>query len=688
MIGSVVAGRFRLEREAGSGGMGTVYRAHDLLDGGLVALKVLRSEDLHDGERFVQEAGILSRLNHPAIVRYIAHGSAGGQSFLAMEWLEGLDLDTHIDRDPMSLHQALLVLRRTAEALSYAHAEGIVHRDIKPQNLFLPRGELESLKLLDFGIARINKITRRLTQTGMLLGTPGYLAPEMISGNRDVDGRADLFSLGCVVYRCISGRPPFEAADPSALLAQIMLFNPPPLSDAVPSIPPAIDDLVKRLLAKDPMKRPADARAVLAELDAFAELPDSPAKYRRRRTENCLTLTEKRMSAVVLVGGAASPGAVGIVLPEGFEAEMSKRYGANVQFTWDEMGEETLMVALPATGLTTDLAQRAARAALGIRALLPGQPLYVACGQVPTGDHGAGLRVLCEAGIQALVNIQPDRIVLQDLVVALLEGRFETVRDGELTLLGPEKEQYETRRMLLGKKTEFVGRSRELASLTGMMAACADEGTAQAALVVGAPGIGKSRLVHEFLEQLRKQGTAVKSLLGGGDPIAAGSPFGILAKLLRRHAEIRDGEPLEQSRRKFAACVGARLPAGDAERVTAFLGEIARVVFPDAHHESLRAARANPQLMGDLIRRAFEDWLIAESEAQPVLFVLEDLQWGDAGTMGLFDSVLRNLRDRSIMVLALGRDEVKQVFPDLWARRGLQLIELGALPRKFAEKLV
>ena len=680
MIGSVVGGRFKLEREAGSGGMGTVYRAHDLLDGGAVALKLLDSEELRDAERFVQEAGILARMSHPAIVRYVAHGSAGGQNFLAMEWLEGVDLESFIDREPLSLRQALQVLKRTAEALAYAHGEGVIHRDLKPQNLFLPKRDLESLKLLDFGIARLTRLSRRLTQTGVLLGTPGYLAPETISGSREVDGRADLFSLGCLIYRCLTGRPPFEANDPAALLAQIILYNPPPLSELVASVPPAIEDLVKRLLAKDPDKRPADARAVLAALRAFDELPDAPAAYRRRRTDHCLTLTEKRLMAVVLVG----PGPTGPALPDNFEAEMNQRFGATIQA--DDDG--TTLVVLPATGKSTDLAVGAARAALGVRAAVPGRPLYVACGQVPTGHWGAGLQGLCEAGLQALAVTPPDRIVLQDIVVALVEGRFDTFVEAGFTFLGPEKELFEGRQRLLGKSTEFVGRGRELASLVGMMTACTDEGSAQAALVVGAPGIGKSRLLHEFLEQLRKQSAPVKTLFGSGDAVAAGSPFGILAGLLRRYADIRDGEPADQSRRKFAACIGARVPSADADRISAFLGEIAHVNFPDGQHESLRAARGNPQLMGDLIRRAFEDWLSAESDKQPVLFVLEDLHWGDAGTMGLFDAVLRNLRERSIMVLALARPEVRQVFPDLWAGRGLQMLELGPLPRKLSERLV
>jgi predicted ATPase len=684
MIGTVVGGRFKLEREAGSGGMGTVYRAHDLLDGGAVALKLLDSEDLRDAERFVQEAAILARMSHPAIVRYIAHGSAGGQKFIAMEWLEGVDLDAFIDREPLSLRQGLAVLKRTAEALVYAHGEGVIHRDLKPHNLFLPKGDIQSLKLLDFGIARWTRLARRLTQTGVLLGTPGYLAPETISGAREIDGRADLFSLGCLIYRCLAGRPPFEANDPAALLAQIILYNPPPLAELVIGMPPAIDDLVKRLLAKDPDRRPADARAVLAALQAFDELPDTAAPYRRRRTDVSLTLTERRLMAVVLVG-PPEPGATD-ALPEGFEAHVHQSFGATVQLADQDDG--TLRIVLPATGKSTDLAVRAARAALGVRALLPGRPLFVACGQVPVGYHGVGLANLCEAGLHTLKVTPPGRIVLQDIVVALIEGRFDLITEGPLRFLVGEKAVLETRRRLLGKATEFVGRGRELASLVGMMTACVDEGSAQAALVVGNAGIGKSRLLHEFLDQLRKQNPAVKTLFGSGDAIAAGSAFGILAGLLRRYADVRDGEPPEQSRRKFAACLGARLPAADADRVVAFLGEIAHVTFPDSHHESLRTARANPQLMGDLIRRAFEDWLNAESEAQPVLFVLEDLHWGDAGTMGLLDAVLRNLRERSVMVLALARPEVRQVFPDLWAGRGLQMLELGPLPRKLAERLV
>src|SRR5213075_940204 len=142
MNGSVVAGRFKIERQAGVGGMGTVYRAQDLTDGAPVALKILESEEVRDAARFDQEASILAALSHPGIVRYIGQGTLGpgGQRFLAMEWLEGQPLDERIERLPLSLGETLTVLRRTAEALGYAHQRGVIHRDIKPENLFLPGG--------------------------------------------------------------------------------------------------------------------------------------------------------------------------------------------------------------------------------------------------------------------------------------------------------------------------------------------------------------------------------------------------------------------------------------------------------------------------------------------------------------------------------------------------------------------
>jgi tetratricopeptide (TPR) repeat protein len=693
MIGSIVAGRFQIEKKAGSGGMGTVYRAHDLVDGSKVALKILSSEQIRDAERFAQEAAILATLCHPAIVRYIAHGVTADQHFLAMEWLDGESLDAHADKEPLGVRQVLEVLRRTTQALTYAHERAIIHRDIKPDNLYLPAGRIEGLKLLDFGVARLLQTKRKLTQTGVFLGTPAYVAPEIVMGSKSVDRRADFYSLGCVAFRCLTGRTPFESADVGALLTKIMLETPPSVRVLCPGVPESMAALVARLLEKDPDRRPGDGSELLAELERLNDLPDVRPEYRRRRASVSLTLSEKRIGCLVLASPAGGiplrkdggsdehtevlverPGAVPELQP--MEAEVTGAFGAVVH----SFGDGSFVIHLPALGKSTDLATRAARAALVARRYAPDRAIVVASGQVSVSDASVGLGSIIDTATALLAETPVGRIRLHDMVAGLVDTRFSIVREPNGVFLEGDPSVTQTRHKLLGKPTEFVGRSRELAAMTGMLTACLDEGAAQAALVVGPAGIGKSRLLQEFLAAAHRQVPNLKVLFAGADSLAAGSPFALLAKALRRHAGVVDAEPMEESRRKLGQCFGA--PS------VVFLGELCRVPFPDSQSEALRAARANPQLMGDRMRRAFEDWLKTECDQQPVLLVLDDLQWGDAGTVAFLEAALRNLRDSPFLVLGLGRPEVRQTFPDLWAPSRPLQIDLGPLSKKAAEKLV
>src|SRR5262245_1793371 len=238
--------------------MGEVYRARDLRSGEPVAIKVLHPglPAEHIG-RLAAEAEVLAALHHPAIVRHIEHGvAASGQHYLAMEWLAGEDLATRLLRAGLTVAETISLGVRVADALGAAHARGITHRDLKPANLFLPGGELAEIKLLDFGIARLAHLPRA-TRTGVILGTPGYMAPEQATGHSVIDARADVFALGCTLFECLTGEPAFAGEDIRALLMKILIEDVPRVSELCPAVPAALDALIARMLAKHPAARPA-----------------------------------------------------------------------------------------------------------------------------------------------------------------------------------------------------------------------------------------------------------------------------------------------------------------------------------------------------------------------------------------------------------------------------------------------
>jgi eukaryotic-like serine/threonine-protein kinase len=207
--GTIVARRFAIERTTGQGGMGTIYCARDLVLEKLVALKLLHREvtQAYERERFTREAEILAELRHPGIVAYVAHGhTEEGQPFLAMDWLEGEDLAERLARQRLTVTESLTLVRCAAEALSTAHQRGVIHRDLKPSNLFLRDRVASSVTLLDFGIARQAHRTslQTLTKTGAIVGTPAYMAPEQARGEGSITPSADVFSLGCVLFECLT----------------------------------------------------------------------------------------------------------------------------------------------------------------------------------------------------------------------------------------------------------------------------------------------------------------------------------------------------------------------------------------------------------------------------------------------------------------------------------------------------
>ena len=682
--------------------MATVYRARDRERGGSVAVKVLHGQGRMDIERLAREAALLTELAHPGIVGYVAHGTTElGAPYLAMEWLEGETLAQRFNasRDVgarMPVAEAVLLIRRVADALAVAHRRSVVHRDIKPANIFLPAGDVRRAKLVDFGIARHTRRVRELTLTGTLIGTPGYMAPEQARGVDDVDPRADVFALGCVLYECLTGQAAFVGEQMIGLLAKILLDEVPPVRELVPdgAIPPRLDALVGRMLSKEPDDRPADANVIEIELAAIAAALDGLAAGSAPVVPpRALGRAEQRILCVLLAQDA---------LPRGPEAEAPtvrlrdlppqeealRAAVAPFGGRLEPVVDGSVAVTIAAAGTAMDQAAAAARSALALRRLLSDAPIAVATGRavmqsrLPAGEAiDRAVRLLSSPRAEGV-----PAILLDDVTAGLLGNRFEVAGDeGGLTLRGELEE--ETARTVLGKPTPFIGRERELGRLLDTFRECASEPVARAVLITAAAGAGKSRLRYELTRRITEERPGVEVLLGRGESVAAGAPFGMLAAAIRRMCSIVDGEPLGVRRRRLRARLGRQLAPDDAQRVCDFIGEMIGVPFPDDRSETLRAARRDPKLMGDAMRIAWQDWLAAECAAHPVLLVLEDLHWGDLPSVKLVDAALRNLSDRPLMVLALARPDVHAQFPQLWAERPLEEIRLAPLTRRAAERL-
>jgi len=275
-IDAALGDRYRLEGELGQGGMATVYLAHDLKHGRKVAVKVFHPELARTlgVDRFLREIQLAAQLHHPHIVSLIDSGEADGLLYYLMPFVDGETLRARLNREGrLALGDAVRIGREVADALAYAHRRGVVHRDIKPENILLAEGHAF---VADFGIARaLDTAAEQLTQTGFALGTPAYMAPEQALGERAVDGRADLYALGCVLYEVLTGQPPFTGATHQAILVKRFTDPTPRVQARRPDAPDWLDGLLIRTMAQEPAERPASADAFAAELtEGGAVLPE------------------------------------------------------------------------------------------------------------------------------------------------------------------------------------------------------------------------------------------------------------------------------------------------------------------------------------------------------------------------------------------------------------------------------
>ena len=268
--GERFAERYEVQSVVGTGGMGSVYRARDRELDETVAIKTLRRELVADEtliERFKQEIRLARKISHRNVVRTHDFGTWSGVHYLTMEYVEGMTVRDLIDsRGQLGVSASLAVGSQLADALSVAHEQGVVHRDIKPQNLLLDADGV--LKVMDFGVARLAECNTMLTEAGLVVGTPAYMSPEQLLGE-PVDGRSDLYAAGVVLFECLTGRLPFDAASPVSLIAKLLHEEPPAPLDVNADIPPALSGLIMQLLAKKPEQRLPSAAELAKRMREF-----------------------------------------------------------------------------------------------------------------------------------------------------------------------------------------------------------------------------------------------------------------------------------------------------------------------------------------------------------------------------------------------------------------------------------
>jgi eukaryotic-like serine/threonine-protein kinase len=690
--------RFVTEARIGSGGMGDIFKGLDRETGQSVAIKLLRPTAApQERARFGREIAVLADLRHPNIVQYIAHGTwHDGRLFFAMEWLDGEDLGQRQRRAPLGMRDSVEVVRRSAAAMAAIHARGVIHRDLKLSNIFLVRGKGTAIKLIDFGVVKPSTLDDFPTERGAIIGTPHFMAPEQARGE-NIDARADVYSLGSVLFRLVTGRNVFETEHVIALLGRLVLEDPPAPHTIRFDVPEVLSEVILRAISRAKEERFENGGDFARALARVGVLNNDPPATDRSSSAIRKAVPDSSRAALAMGPDVVQqrPGTferrvVAVVL---FDLCGTGGLAADVDgAVRDVLGEDTRLEPLLGDQLVAvlgverskgDEAMRAARAAITVAQAVPSAKVTVAVGHAVRGRSNLAGEALERAAHQ-LELASPGAVRLDLYALAALEGRFVVQEDSQGGVLLREDASGFGARQLLGRPTPTVGREKEIALLQGIFGELVEDGTPRAALVTGPAGIGKSRVRSELMQRLELAPQKPEVLVCRGDPMSRGSSLSALGRALRAYLGVHDGEQPHEQVQKVKSQVSSRLPR-TLRFLSGFLGELVGVTFPDETDEPLRAARASAQLMQSRLRMALEAFVRAQEG--PQVLVIEDMHWADDTTLELVDWLL-GCPDLRLGVFAFARPEIAARLPQLWEKRTVTRLTLSPLSPLAADRLV
>jgi serine/threonine protein kinase/tetratricopeptide (TPR) repeat protein len=769
-------GHYRILKVLGQGGMGVVLLAEDTQLQRPVALKVIRpeiSQSLANRQRFLREARAMAQLRSDHVVTVYEVGQRDDLCYLAMELLEGESLESWLDRaGPPPLAETLRIGREMALALAAAHARGLIHRDVKPANIWL-EASTRRVKLLDFGLARPQSADVHLTDPGLVVGTPMYMAPEQARGEV-IDARADLFSLGTVLYQMLTGRPPFEGKTALAVMTAVVTETPPLASHLNSAIPLPVSALVARLLAKQPADRPASAEAVSAELHAIER--GAPRSAPTEAQTTVLTPVGGPISPSHLLWSGVQPQSPSAVTPSPSTADPirlsesretptarrrareAERRQVTVLVCGSDMFESESYLGLEAED-QAQLLGTFQRACEGVVREFGGTVVQctdqglLACFGYPVAHEDAARRAAA-AGLRLLDDVkalggQPRRAdesapkpwvglhtgpavveVKEDAVTLVGDARNVAVRLKEVTApgqvicteathrlfrdqyqctaLGEQKIKGLTNPVVLfrvdrravaasmfgtltpAELSPLVGRDHEISLLKDRWEQ-AQEGMGQIVLLVGEPGLGKSRLVLTLKEHVL--GKAVEGEVDAPVIEWRCSPHYQntgLYPAIEFYERVLGFRPEEEPRVRFERLL-QRLAQYELDRPeivplwAALLSLPTPLRFPPL---SMAPARQREETF-----RLLLEWLHVRAARRPILFVIEDLHWMDASTLEFLSQFVAECQHDRILTVLTFRPEFKPPWDPVDHQTRLALTRLtrrqvGDLMRKKARGTV
>ncbi|HKK92687.1 MAG TPA: protein kinase [Longimicrobiales bacterium] len=666
-------GRYEVKERLGGGGMGVVYRARDTRLGRSVALKFLSAHLLSSPEakrRFLAEAQAIARLDHPNLCTIHEIGEADeGLLFIAMTYYEGETLKDRLRRGRLPFDEALSIAECVASGLAHAAEAGIIHRDIKPDNLILTTDG--GVRIVDFGIAKM--LDDDVTRAGARLGTVAYMSPEQTRGE-EVDERTDVWSLGVVIWEMLAGERPFRGGSDQAVVHAILNETPPPLAEAAPGTPPAVVTLVEAMMRKERMNRPDGGAGVVELITALRENPSgfnavpaltSISSEGERRLVTALSCTIEGLDTLMDTVGLEEVDARVAEIRDLARVTIGD-FGGML----NEFSEHGFMALFGVPVAHEDDALRAVRAALHLHRHVPGDGALVlrsavGAGQVaiqavedPTRSYRLGGGVTRDVVRLAATAGPGDVLLSRELVRSV--APFVKTEEREPVELSPGaapvvpvavtgEADVDSRldAVAEGGLTRFVGRTDELQTLLSTLGRV-DRGAGLVASVVGDAGVGKSRLLHEFRTTLAEQG--VRYIQGRCRPDGAFTPF-----------------------LPFIDCVKAilgtgRTPPGKVHdqvvaRTQALAAEL-EVYAPILLHVLSIESDEHPlpdYLEGEDLRAAVAEALVSVftlgCRGQPLVLFLEDWHWADGGSEDALAQLAEMAAAYPLLIVVTARPE-------------------------------